>query len=81
MYDQMEDNQRFIDAAKSRGENVLMYMHPTDGETFLVSGSPQSIGLLGKIIDDYELAVQVADELGQAIEELPASALRAEECV
>ncbi|MBU2759950.1 hypothetical protein [Acidithiobacillus sulfurivorans] len=79
MYDQMEDNQRFIDAAKGRGEDVLMYLHPKTAETILVSGSPQSVAMLGKMIDDYELAVQVVDELGQALSETSANAEMAEE--
>lgn len=60
MWDNTADNQRFIDAAKERGEAVLMYLDPKDGETIIVSGSEQSIALLGKIIDAYDSAEMLA---------------------
>ncbi|MBN6739499.1 hypothetical protein JKG47_02915 [Acidithiobacillus sp. MC6.1] len=63
MYDNTQDNQRFIDAARERGEDTLMYLDPKSGEGFLVSGSPAGIRLLGEIIDDYELISEVVENI------------------
>ena len=54
MYDNMQDNQQFIDDARDRGEDTFMYMDQKSGECLLVSGDPESIRRLGEIIDDYE---------------------------
>ena len=67
MSDNTQDNQRFIDAARERDEDTLMYMDSKSGEGFLVSGSPASIRLLGEIIDDYELLNEVAQDVAAEI--------------
>ena len=63
MYDNIQDNQRFIDAARERGEDTLMYMDSKSGDCLLVSGSAASIRLLGEMIDDYEMAHGVIEEI------------------
>ena len=63
MHDNIEDNQRFIDAAQERGEDTLMYMDSKSGECLLVSGSPASIRLLGEMLDDYEMVHEVIEEI------------------
>jgi len=57
------DRQRFIDAAHERGEEAFMYIDPRSGESLLVSGSPASIQLLGKIVDDYGMVCEVLEGL------------------
>ena len=64
MFDDMHDNQRFIDAARARGEDTLMYMDAKSGECLLVSGSAASIKLLGEIVDDYEMVCEVVEGIG-----------------
>ena len=64
MFDNMHDNQRFIDAAKARGEDSFMYMDAKSGECLLVSGSAASIKLLGEIVDDYEMVCEVVEGIG-----------------
>ena len=63
MHDNTQDNQQFIDAARERGEDTFMYMDPKSGECLLVSGSPESIRLLGEILDDYELLCAVVESV------------------
>ena len=67
MFDDMHDNQRFIDAAKSRGEDTLMYMDAKSGECLLVSGSASSIKLLGEIVDDYEMVCEMVCEVVEGV--------------
>ncbi len=60
MYDNYEDNQRFIDDARARGVapckglDTFVYHDPKSREFMLVAGHPDSIRLPGEIIDDYE---------------------------
>ncbi|MHB1659396.1 MAG: hypothetical protein ACYCRF_08850, partial [Acidithiobacillus sp.] len=61
MYDNTQDNQQFIDAARERGEDTFMYMDPKSGECLLVSGSASGIKLLGEIVDDYEMLCAVVE--------------------
>ncbi len=67
MYDNTPENQRFIDDAKSRGEDTFLYMDPKGGECLLVSGSPGSIRLLGEIMDDYEMVCAVVEGVANEI--------------
>ena len=61
MHDNTQDNQQFIDAARERGEDTLMYMDPKSGECLLVSGGAASIKLLSEIVDDYEMVCAVVE--------------------
>lgn len=61
MYDNTQENQQFIDAARERGEDTFMYMDPKSGECLLVSGSGASIRLLSEIVDSYEMACEVVE--------------------
>ena len=63
MHDDMHDNQRFIDAAKARGEDTFMYMDPKSGGCLLVSGGAASIKLLSEIVDDYEMVCAVVEDI------------------
>lgn len=56
MHNNPLDNQSFIDAAKRRSEDSLMYKDIKSENFLLVSGSQDSIRLLGEIIEDYEMA-------------------------
>jgi len=70
MYDNQMDNQRFIDAARERGEDSFMYMDPGSGECLLVSGSASSIKLLGEIVDDYEMVCEVVAGVVEEMDKL-----------
>jgi hypothetical protein len=61
MQNNLQDNQKFIDDARERGEDTFMYMDPKSGECLLVSGSAASIRLLGEIVDDYETVCAVVE--------------------
>ena len=63
MHDNLQENQRFIDAAKARGEDTFMYMDPKSGECLLVSGGAASIKLLSEIVDDYEMVCAVVEAI------------------
>ena len=63
MHDNTQDNQQFIDAARERGEDTFMYMDPKSGECLLVSGGAASIKLLSEIVDDYEMACAVVEDI------------------
>ncbi len=67
MHDNTMENQRFIDDAKSRGEDTFMYMDTKSGECLLVSGSHESIGLLSEIINDYEMVCTVVEGVANEI--------------
>ena len=62
MYEEY-DNQRFIDAARERGEDTFMYMDQKSGECLLVSGGAASIQLLSEIVDDYEMVCAVVEAI------------------
>ena len=64
MFNDMHDNQRFIDAARERGEDTFMYLDAKSGECLLVSGSAASIKLLGEIVDDYGASYEVVKDIG-----------------
>lgn len=68
MFNDMHDNQRFIDAARERGEDTFMYLDAKSGECLLVSGSAASIKLLGEIVDDYEMVCEAVEGMGLEIE-------------
>jgi ABC-type Fe3+-hydroxamate transport system substrate-binding protein len=70
MYDNQIDNQRFIDAARERGEDTFMYIDPKSGECLLVSGSAASIRLLGEIVDDYEMVCEVVEGVVEEMDKL-----------
>lgn len=70
MFDNMHDNQRFIDAARARGEDTFMYMDPKSGECLLVSGSAASIKLLSEIVDDYEMVCEVVEGVAAEMDRL-----------
>jgi len=70
MYDNQIENQRFIDAARERGEDSFMYMDPKSGECLLVSGSPASIKLLGEIVDDYEMVCEIVAGVVEEMDKL-----------
>lgn len=63
MFDDMHDNQSFIDDAKARGLDTLAYHDPKSREFLLVAGHPYSIRLLGEIIDDYEMVCAVVEAM------------------
>ena len=63
MRDNLQDNQQFIDAAQERGEDTFMYMDQKSGECLLVSGAPESIRLLGQIVDGYELVCEIMEDV------------------
>lgn len=67
MHNNTQDNQQFIDAARERGEDTLMYMDPKSGECLLVSGSASSIKLLSEMVDDYEMICGIVEDLGTAL--------------
>lgn len=67
MHDNPLDNQSFIDAAKARGEDSLMYKDLKSENFLLVSGSPDSIRLLGEIIDDYEMACAALESVDEQV--------------
>ncbi|CDQ12061.1 protein of unknown function [Acidithiobacillus ferrivorans] len=54
MYDNLQENQGFIDDAKARGLDTLAYHDQKSQGFMLVAGHPDSIRLLGEILDDYE---------------------------
>ena len=70
MYDNQIENQRFIDAARERGEDSFMYMDPISGECLLVSGSASSIKLLGEIVDDYEMVCEIVAGVVEEMDKL-----------
>ena len=70
MVDNNQDNQRFIDDAKARGEDTFMYMDAKIGECLLVSGSAASIRLLGEIVDDYEMVCEAVESMAADMEQL-----------
>ena len=63
MHNNLQDNQKFIDDARERGEDTFMYMDPKSGECLLVSGSAASIKLLSEIVDDYEMVCAVVEAM------------------
>lgn len=67
MHDNPLDNQSFIDAAKARGEDSLMYKDLKSENFLLVSGSPDSIRLLGEIIDDYEMVCAALEAMDTGV--------------
>ena len=70
MYDDIHDNQRFIDAARERGEDTFMYMDAKSGECLLVSGRAASIKLLSEIVDDYEMVCAVVEAVDKSVLEV-----------
>ncbi len=63
MHDNLQDNQSFIDDAKSRGLDTLAYHDRKSQGFMLVAGHPESIKMLGEILDDYELMWGMAEEM------------------
>jgi hypothetical protein len=59
MHNNLQDNQSFIDDAKSRGLDTLAYQDPKSQEFMLLAGHPESVRLLGEILDDYEMVYAV----------------------
>ncbi|MBU2794458.1 hypothetical protein HAQ01_13945 [Acidithiobacillus thiooxidans] len=53
MYESLQENQGFIDDAKARGLDVLVY-HDRSKGFMLLAGHPESIQVLGDILKDYE---------------------------
>jgi len=66
MHNNLQDNQSFIDDAKSRGLDTLAYHDPKSQEFMLLAGHPESIRLLGEILDDYEAMCVMAEEIMSA---------------
>lgn len=63
MHNNLQDNQSFIDDAKTRGLDTLAYHDPKSQEFMLLAGHPESVRLLGEILDDYEARCEMADEI------------------
>ena len=55
----------FRAAAECRGEAVLAFPTEEGPEGILISGSPESIGRLQRILEDYQMAQAIAAELGE----------------
>ena len=63
MHDNLQENQQFIDDAKARGLDTLVY-HDRKGQSFLLlAGHPASIRALSGILDDYETMWGMAEEI------------------
>ncbi|MEB8536568.1 hypothetical protein AAE485_01640 [Acidithiobacillus ferriphilus] len=63
MHNNLQDNQSFIDDAKTRGLDTLAYHDPKSQEFMLLAGHPESVRLLGEILDDYEAMCEMADAI------------------
>ena len=63
MHDNLQDNQSFIDDAKSRGLDTLAYHDRKSQGFMLLAGHPESIRILGEILDDYETMWGMAEEI------------------
>ncbi|MFA6180519.1 hypothetical protein HF292_009835 [Acidithiobacillus ferruginosus] len=63
MHDNLQDNQRFIDDAKMCGLDTLAYHDRKSHGFMLLAGHPESIRILGEILDDYETMWGMAEEL------------------
>jgi len=63
MHDNLQDNQRFIDDAKSRGLDTLAYHDRKSQGFLLVAGHPESIRALIGILDDYEMMCGIVGEI------------------
>ncbi|MBU2758826.1 hypothetical protein [Acidithiobacillus sulfurivorans] len=57
MYESLQENQGFIDDAKARGLDVLVYHDRIKG-FMLLAGHPGSIQVLGDILKDYEVLIE-----------------------
>ena len=57
------NNQTFVDAARSRGDNCLFCSESKSGECLIVSGSPESIRLLTELLDDYECVCEILESI------------------
>lgn len=58
MHNNLQDNQSFIDDAKTRGLDTLAYHDPKSQEFMLLAGHPESVRLLGEVLDDYEAMIE-----------------------
>lgn len=63
----MLDSQSFLNDAQTRGLDTFSYQDPKTQAFLLVAGCPESIRLLGEILDDYELLCEVAETIDQVI--------------
>lgn len=69
MHNNLQDNQSFIDDAKTRGLDTLAYHDPKSQEFMLLAGHPESVRLLGEILDDYEAMCEMAEEIMSTTED------------